>query len=755
MPVAKRTALATAPATTKTSATQQQEADPLELYTFHGLDLLLNKHGEAVGDCPFCGREGKFSVNATTGQWRCFVCGGGQQSGGGGPLDFLKMLWDISDKATTTKDYAALAKDRGLEYPETIAAWQFAKSVLTGNWLIPGWGNNYKGQTEFQQLYAYVQSVKGERMLLLPTPGRKHTLIGLNVYDPSCHEVLVCEGPWDALRLWESLRTVKSNDQGELQPTSALENSLLQGVSVLAAATCTTFPKVGTDKWFKNKVVTFLYDNDHPRVNAKTNTVSAPAGHAGMQRDTAKVAHVASDIRYLAWGPEGYDPELPSGYDLRDALRDSKVEGLNKILNSVEDVPLEWKAKEVVPAGTEISCKPCLSWQQLTTAWRKAMKWTSGLDHGLSAMLASIVSTASIGDQLWFKIIGPASCGKSTLCEAVSVNHKYVLAKSTIRGFHSGYSMSSNSREGSRSSEDHGLIAKLNGKTLVTKDGDTLLQSPNLGQILAEARDIYDGMSRTHYRNAMSKDYNGLRITWLLCGTSSLRAIDASELGERFLDCVIMDRIDEELEDDILWRTINQVDNQVGVEATGDAATLYTPEKLNAMELTGGYIDWLKDNASTMLPQIRFSDEAKRFCVDVGKFVAYMRARPSDKQQENAERELAARLVSQHGRAAKCLAFVLNRSEVDDMVLGRVRQLGLDTARGSSLRIVQRLRKFGGQGVETRAMSFWVSLGDAELRKLVKFMEEIGILEAKHTKVRKAWALSKMMTSLYDRVVGK
>ena len=146
------------------------------------------------------------------------------------------------------------------------------------------------------------------------------------------------------------------------------------------------------------------------------------------------------------------------------------------------------------------------------SAWRKALKWTDGLDCALSVMLASVTSTMQVGDQLWVKIIGPASCGKSTLCEALSVNDKYILAKSTIRGFHSGYK---SDRDGT---EDNSLIVQVRNKTLITKDGDTILQSPNLGQILSDARDLYDCTTRSHYKNKMGKDYVGVRMTWILCG---------------------------------------------------------------------------------------------------------------------------------------------------------------------------------------------------------------------------------------------
>jgi len=55
--------------------------------------------------------------------------------------------------------------------------------------------------------------------------------------------------------------------------------------------------------------------------------------------------------------------------------------------------------------------------------------------------------------------------------------------------------------------------------------------------------------------------------------------------------------------------------------------------------------------------------------LSLGKFVSYMRARPSDRQDELAEREFAARLVSQFARLAAFLCVVMNRTSVDDEVM--------------------------------------------------------------------------------------
>lgn len=427
---------------------------------------------------------------------------------------------------------------------------------------------------------------------------------------------------------------------------------------------------------------------------------------------------------------------------------------LKKLLDLLEPVPEEWvKTPASRPSRPGLALTPCCSYRELINSWRKALRWTEGLDHALATMLAAVASTKAIGDQLWIKVIGPAACGKSTLCEALSVNTEYVLAKSTIRGFHSGFKM-----EGGGDDGDVSLISQLRGKTLVTKDGDTLLQSPNLGQILSEARDLYDSVSRTHYRNAISRDYEGVRMTWILAGTSSLRSIDSSELGERFLDCVIMEQIDYDLEEEILWRVVNRAERNLAIEANGKAETQYEPELAKAMSLTGGYIDHLRQNAAKGLEAIDTPTSAKRAIVQMGLLVAYLRARPSEHQEENAEREFGARLVSQHVRLAKCLAFVFNKSEVDEEVLNRVRRVALDTARGRTLDIVRSIDARGEAGVQSKTISGEISLGMAECRKLLLFLKRIGVVEPFKLVVKgvvggERWRLTERLQVLYNSVV--
>ena len=372
-----------------------------------------------------------------------------------------------------------------------------------------------------------------------------------------------------------------------------------------------------------------------------------------------------------------------------------------------------------VSGGDTLSPAPCEGYEELLDCWKQAMEWTDGLESALGCMLASVVSTMQVGSQLWMKIIGPASCGKSTLCEALSVNTQYVLAKSTLRGFHSGYG---------DGTEDSSLVNACRGKTFITKDGDTLLQAPNYQQILSEARDIYDTVSRTSYRNKASKDYSGLRMTWLLCGTASLRSIDDSELGERFLDCVIMDGIDDELEDRILGMVAKKAVANMGIEFDGTATKQYGPELIRAMQLTGGYVTWLRETGKEQFANLRWSTAALNQCTRLGKFVAYMRARPSKRQEETQEREFGARLVEQHVRLASSLAIVMNKDVIDDEVMKIVKRTALDTGRGPVLDMCHRMYTTM-DGLDNRAIQFATGKNTSETGKLCKFLRGIGAIQ--------------------------
>jgi hypothetical protein len=252
--------------------------------------------------------------------WRCVVCQEGNEKGGGNIYTFLRKLQEVGLKYTSESDYAELAKDRKLLGISVLKRWGLCKSPLTDDWLVPGWSVDGK----LQQLYRYL-TVKNGRKILMPTPpkqqGLGHRLLGVQNYGSAKQNIDVCEGVWDGMAWEEILGQVKQGDD-KLVCTGNVASSLLANTSVLALPTCSSF----SEKWtslFADKDVRLLFDSDHPTINPLTKRSVPPAGFEGMKRVARLLAtaeHPPASISYLHWGSEGFDPALPSGYDVRDAL---------------------------------------------------------------------------------------------------------------------------------------------------------------------------------------------------------------------------------------------------------------------------------------------------------------------------------------------------------------------------------------------------------------------------------------------------
>jgi hypothetical protein len=303
-------------------------------YAAHGVALgPPDRRGECWGACPWCGRgDGarakKFSVctrqGNEAGTYHCFVCGES-----GGPLSFLRRLWEESYAHTPEGAYAGLAANRRLLRPDTLWEWGACKSVLTGDWLLPGYGAGGK----LCQLYAYTRGgggAGGGRFLLLPTAGLPHGLFQPqqqgNAYGTAwAKHVYVCEGPWDGMALYELLPLArKGAGAGGVVPTGNPAGSLADECAVLATPSCSVWDE-GWCKLLAGKTAHLLFDSDHPRVHGSV--TSPPAGTAGMKRGVNLLSAAPDkpkEVYYLHWGPDGYAPDKPSGYDVRDLLTEEE-----------------------------------------------------------------------------------------------------------------------------------------------------------------------------------------------------------------------------------------------------------------------------------------------------------------------------------------------------------------------------------------------------------------------------------------------
>lgn len=269
----------------------RKESIPLTLkpYFFHRVQLSWEGMGEAVGECPFCNREKKFYVSQDRGLYSCKVCGKE-----GNAYTFIRQVHILSAEQISLYELEEVGEERRIR-PATLKLWGLCKSIIDGEWILPAYG--IKG--DINNLYRWTP-MKGKRRLL-STSTIDHCLFGMQFWDATKKEVILCEGGWNPMSIQEQMKS------------TILEKSH----NVLGVPGCETF-KDSWIKQFKGKNVTIIFDNDHEK--EKNGKVIPPGGYNGTLSATRKLKGTAAKIKCVIWGQEGYDSELPDGYDPRDYL---------------------------------------------------------------------------------------------------------------------------------------------------------------------------------------------------------------------------------------------------------------------------------------------------------------------------------------------------------------------------------------------------------------------------------------------------
>lgn len=730
----------------------------LRAYLHHGVDL-SERGSQAVGDCPFCGGAGKFTVQIDTGLWRCWVCGGGTPNGGGNPLMFIRLLHECSVESTSADFADACARDRRLCDASTVSAWGVCPSIVSGEWLVPGYGTDGK----LNQLYR--RAWVGGRWRLLPTPGiwlegKSHALhLPVGDFNQRSLRIEVCEGPWDGMALWETVRG------------SGLDSS---NVTVVAVPGC----NVWRDEWTemcKGKRVTLWFDSDHPRAVPGGGDRTHCAGFDGVRRVVKKLYGTTISVRYLRWGADGWDPSKPSGWDVRDALSGGdgntpptlmvdRRAALNGLLARVEDVPTEWLVCTPSPNGrsavaSNIEPEHCQSWSDCEAAWANAMEWRRDLADAITVMLATAASTNQAGDnQLFLQVIADPGSAKTRLCKGLLVSSRCKLLVH-LKSFHSGWK--------GEDGKDCSLVSRINGLCLVTPEADALSIGMSWDQLNSQMRQIFDGDSGNTYGNSdEDRQYKGLRSPWIQAGTPALMDKDQSRLGDRFLR-VRIDEPPQDVKRAILLSALRNERAAVLETSDGTESSIIPLKLRKAYALTGGYVDWLRANIENQISLVEMDESAEQRCCDLAELTADMRARPNmdpKKHEVHHTKELGSRLAGQFGRLSLCLSVVLNKRAVDTEVMRIVRKVAMDTAHGHSLNIVQWLcgenprtpgRSYQSCGGIAEGMLLgWTGMTQERLTTYLLFLRKIGVVLLNNPPQSSSlWMLTERVYELYLRVL--
>lgn len=692
-------------------------------FIYHGVDFTKRDSKEWIGICPFCDKP-KFHLQTETGQADCKVCHWETQYKEDGVsanhYGFIRYLWRVSYDSTKPLDYGWLSAHRKLP-AEAMREWGICKSVTTGEWLVPGYG--VKDVPNIVQVYKYV-NIKG-KYELLPTPGfadgESHGILLPRSYNDNGNRLYITEGAWDAIAVSCRLNSDVSNS--------------FRG-TVLGVPGCGIFRK-DWQRYTAGKEVVFLYDNDHPKINAATKT-SYQGALAGTKRAASIVMGgdegvKANECYWLDWNLDGkgYDPDLEDGYDVRDWLmKDGKP--LDRLLSYIRPVPNEWLGDSTTSTSVSlnkknsqaIQCVECRSWKELTDQFRLAAKWTPELNGALAVALACVCSVRGVGEPLWTRLISPPSTYKSQLCKALGTNTTYTIMDDGMSGFYSGMD--------SGDGKDHSLVTKWFDKTLITKEGSTLFTNQRSEQIIGEARAIYDGEIDRRWNNGKHCHHRGWRGTWLLAGTPQMKDYDDNQLGPRFIDYTIVKNISDELEDDIIMRAgMEQAGSGI---VNGEIDSSENPDYLQARKLTGGYINYLRigiDTNSFILPSIPHT-----VLVQIGylaKFIERMRGRPSKNlSSENTNIALGARVMRQLVKLARFLCLVMQRESIDKDVMNVVCKVAMDTSDGWSQEVVNALSQASREGDEELEPNTIAKRCNKDIRSLApihSYLSSVGVLE--------------------------
>lgn len=457
---------------------KSSEKSKLKVFTYHGLALVENSSGQAVGDCPFCEKEGKFYVSKVRGQYSCKRCGET-----GNSYTFLSEMVQLCKDQTSEKTYTDFAKERGLS-ANVLKRNGLAFDGATQRWLLP----ILNPEGNLVNLMTYDESLQKGKTRSTPTCAR-HLYLANKIAETG--PIYICEGEWDALAL-ESL----------------MDKVGITTASVVAVPGAETFKK----EWiplFNKRDVILLYDNDASGQDGKIKVI-------GTLTDTAK------SIRSLVWASS-----VPDKYDIRDLIYEH---GIKKST---------WKRlQEMLQDDSGRPSKPKIqrtSFRSVLKDFKERLHFNKDMEQSLLVTLATVISNRIPGDPLWIYIVGPPGCGKSMMLQSFQHAQNCMFrSKLTATSLVSGMRQDDGS--------DPSLLAQLDECTLLIKDFTAVKSMPLVVQenLYGILRDAYDGNVLVEYGNGVKRNYPKVHFSIVAGITDVVHGDNRAALGERFLKVEII-----------------------------------------------------------------------------------------------------------------------------------------------------------------------------------------------------------------------
>jgi hypothetical protein len=662
------------------------QQDPVAFYKFFGVEATKQVKDNHVANCPFanCGKANHFYFHTTTGLYNCKKC-----NRSGNYYTFITQFHEALKVLTTSDDYKFLETERGIP-SEIFELANWHRNPNTGRWYVPYYGSN-----QLLNLGAFDPNNFNpkNRFRIFKAPGfdlQLYKVFNTKQYDP---EILVTEGEWDALSLYAAFRAMRKE-----APT----------ILGLPGATCW---KESWNKSFKGKYLTFFFDKDQ-------------GGDQGIE--VLRKRSIGLRYSIANWGSSAL-PKLKlvkknvKLKDVRDVWTNAKTKTevlpvlLDMAATTEEDYTEELEQEE----GSEVkktfnadieSIEPVTSYSTFQKRIKESLYTSRSILQTIDAMLATSLSVRLPGEPLWLFVVGPASCGKSTVIEAFGGNNKYFdyVSKLTATSLVSGW----RNTDGSDASTLH----KMNEKTLFIKDMTVLLGMPDgvQQQLWDLLRDAYDGYVKITWGNGKSYEATDFKFNIIAGVTPIIYKHNDASKGERFLRIDFLGNdFDEDEHMSQAWENMGQ-------------------KKENKKKLSDTMLGYYKHLFETFNPEnvAEVPMPIRNKIMALAKVAARLQAEVVKDRNEGMiyrpRAAVATRLSLQFKNLAHALAHVRGEKVVSEATYAIIRKIGFDSCPGLNYEVINFIHKH--KNVTRKSIIDTLKIPSTRVHQILTDLEQLDIV---------------------------
>lgn len=377
---------------------------------------------------------------------------------------------------------------------------------------------------------------------------------------------------------------------------------------------------------------------------------------------------------------------------------------------------------------------------ELIDVFKESLFVTPTMIDTIAVMLAT---SACIGvggkEMIWVYVMGPPSCGKSTLCEAMIPDHNHCYELDKLTGFLSGF------KQG-KSKKDFSLLKDVQGKTVITKDYTSVLSLPEATQqnINGELRAISDRSINAKWRNGQQVTESNICFHYVAGVTDAILYGKDTGLGERWLMVDMTDthhgsqsHVKSAL-GSIAESMLSSFPQRPEVEDESNENEVIVPpdRMLKIKRSTVGFLNYVHKRFKHRKPPI-IPEWFMEYTTSIGRFVGKIRGQVKrdarTKDLLYAPRaEIGTRLAAQLLKLSLGLAIIFDVDELDEKIMNIIRRVACDTAKGYNFEIIKQLatnHDDGGLGLDKNVLSKRLKISTTDVVRRLSDLKVLGLID--------------------------